>query len=109
MKYTITFNSSDEKKFNEVMSRLDPGEFTVIEEVSTVELPATAYHRDTERQIVIDMEPESALTFRLGMKAVKIRRERTEEELAEEKALDEANTVKITVIVPPSIMPPTTP
>jgi len=109
MKYTITFNSSDEKKFNEVMSRLDDSEYTVVEEIRTVEHPKNLYVRDIEKQIVIDMEPESALTFRLGMKAVKIRRERTEEELAEEKALDEANTVKITVIVPPSNMPPTTP
>jgi hypothetical protein len=43
------------------------------------------------------------------MKQIKIRRERTEEELAEEKALHDANTVKVTVIVPPNQMPGATP
>jgi hypothetical protein len=46
------------------------------------------------------MDPEAALTFRLGMKAVKIRRERTEEELAEEKELNDRNTIRINVQVP---------
>ena len=96
MKYTFKFTPQEEGKFRRIIERLDPEEFTVIEEVSIVnpEEPKTS-----DRQMVMEMDPEAALTFRLGMKHVVIRRERTEEELAEEKRINDQHTVKITVKV----------
>lgn len=96
-KYTFTFDPADENKFNEVLSRLEPDQYTILEETRLVnpEKP-----RESDKQTIIEMEPEAALTFRLGMKFLKIRRERTEEELAEEKRVDDMNTVRITVQVP---------
>jgi hypothetical protein len=95
--YTFTFAPEFEGKFREVLSRLDPSEFSVIEDIRPVEHKEDADIRYVDRQAVIAMDPEAALTFRLGMKQVKIRRERTEEELAEEKELKDKNTVKVTV------------
>ena len=98
MKYTFTFDKDGERKFREALSRLDESEYTIVQDVELV--PETNPGRVPQKQAIIDMDPEACLTFRLGMREVKIRRERTEEELAEEKALQDANTVKIRVIVP---------
>lgn len=100
IKYTFTFEPADERKFREVLSRLEDGEYNILEEVQPVEHKPDADLRYVDRQMVIEMDPEAALTFRLGMKAVKIRRERTEEELAEEKELNDRNTIRINVQVP---------
>lgn len=102
MKYTFTFDHEEEAKFRRVVDRLDPEEYTVLEEIHLTK-PEDGKH--SPRETIMEMEPEAALTFRLGMKNVKIRRERTEEELAEEKALKDANTIKVTVLVDPSQMP----
>ena len=107
MKYTFTFDCNDEANFRRVLSRLDEAEYTVIEDLRSVDHKPEQDVKYVDRQMILEMDPEAALTFRLGMKHVKIRRERTEEELAEEKALHDANTVTITVKVPPSQMPPT--
>jgi len=106
MKYTITFEPGEERKFREVLSRLDPEEYTVVEDVRLVDHKDDADPRYVDRQTIIDMDPEACLTFRLGMRNVKIRRERTEEELAEEKELNDRNTIRINVQVP---MGPQTP
>lgn len=100
IKYTFTFEPADERKFREVLSRLEDGEYNILEEAQPVEHKPDADLRYVDRQMVIEMDPEAALTFRLGMKAVKIRRERTEEELAEEKELNDRNTIRINVQVP---------
>jgi hypothetical protein len=105
-KYTFTFDPKDERKFREVLSRLDESEFSILEDVRLVDHKPEDDLRYVDRQMIIEMDPEAALTFRLGMKFVKIRRERTEEELAEEKELHDKNTVKITVHVPMG-QPPT--
>jgi hypothetical protein len=105
-KYTFTFDPKDERKFREVLSRLDESEFNILEDVRLVDHKPEDDLRYVDRQMIIEMDPEAALTFRLGMKFVKIRRERTEEELAEEKELHDKNTVKITVHVPMG-QPPT--
>lgn len=102
MKYTFTFDHEEEAKFRRVVDRLDLEEYTVLEEIHLTK-PEDGKH--SPRETIMEMEPEAALTFRLGMKNVKIRRERTEEELAEEKALKDANTIKVTVLVDPSQMP----
>lgn len=99
-KYTLTFDPTDERKFREVMSRLDPDEYTVVEDVRPVDHKEGVDIREIDRQMILEMEPEAALTFRLGMKFVKIRRERTEEELAEEKEINDRHTIKVTVHVP---------
>lgn len=106
MKYTFTFEPGSEKKFREVLSRLEPDEYTIVEDIRPVDHKDTDDIRYVDRQAIIEMDPEAALTFRLGMKELKIRRERTEEELAEEKEIEERNTIRINVQVP---MGPQTP
>ena len=100
IKYTFTFEPAAERKFREVLSRLEPEEYNILEDVRPVDHKEDADLRYVDRQMVIEMDPEAALTFRLGMKEVKIRRERTEEELAEEKELNDRNTIRINVQVP---------
>ena len=95
-KYTFTFDLDEEAKFRRIVERLDPDEFTVVEDIHPKD-PENA--RYSERETVMEMDPEAALTFRMGMKNVKIRRERTEEELAEEKRINDQHTVTITVKV----------
>jgi hypothetical protein len=99
-KYTFTFEPAAERKFREVLSRLEPEEYNIIEDVRPVDHKEDADLRYVDRQMILEMDPEAALTFRLGMKEVKIRRERTEEELAEEKELNDRNTIRINVQVP---------
>lgn len=96
--YTFTFDNEDEKRFRNIMSRLDPDEFVITEEICKI-APKYEHHYQTEKQTTMEMEPEAASMFRLGMKHLKIRRARTEEELAEEAALKAANTITITVKV----------
>jgi len=108
-KYTFTFPYTEEQVFRGVVSRLDPDEFVIIEDIHPVPLKEGENERYVDRTTVMEMEPEAASTFRFRMgNTLKIRRERTEEELAEEKELDERHKVKVTVIVPPST-PGTTP
>lgn len=110
MKYTFTFPYTEERVFKEVVSRLDPGEFVIIEDVRPVEPKEHEDVRYVDRQAVIDMEPEAASTFRFRMgSTLKIRRERTEEELAEEKEINDRHTVKVTVHVPMGTPPTGTP
>ena len=99
-KYTFTFEPSFERKFREVLGRLDETEYTVIEDIRPVLKNDDDDVRYANRQSIMEMDEEPALTFRLGMgNNIKIRRERTEEELAEEKALHDANTIKVTIKV----------
>jgi hypothetical protein len=105
VKYTLTFEREEEGRFQNVLDRLDPDEYKIVEEVK---LLAPDDPRYSLRQAVIEMDPEACLTFRLGMKNIKIRRERTEEELAVEEEINSRNTIKVTVQVPMG-GPPTTP
>ena len=104
-KYTYTFEREDEAKFREVLSRLDPVEYVIIQDIKLLDETDPRY---SKREAIIEMDPEACLTFRLGMKQVKIRRERTEEELAEEKALHEKNTIRVNVKVDGLIGPGST-
>jgi len=103
MKYTFTFPYDQEKVFEGVVNRLDPDEYTVIEPVHPVPVKEGEKERYVDREAIIEMEPEAASTFRFRMgNSVKIRRERTEEELAEEKEINDRHTIKVTVHVPMS-------
>lgn len=103
VKYTFRFPYTEEQVFNSVMSRLDPDEFVVIEAVHPVEVREGETERYVDRTAVIEMEPEAASTFRFRMGSLlKIRRERTEEELAEEAEEAERHKVRVTIMVPPS-------
>lgn len=100
-KYTFTFPYNEERVFKEVMGRLEPDEFTVLEDIHPVEAIEGEDPRYVDRQTIIEMEPEAASTFRFRMgSTIRIRRERTEEELAEEKEINDRHTVKVTVHVP---------
>lgn len=101
--YTFTFDRGDEGKFREVLSRLEPDEYNIIQDVVLVNPEEPRY---SDKSMIIEMEEEACLTFRLGMKFVKIRRKRTEEELAAEKELEDRHKIKITVQVDPSMLPP---
>lgn len=96
--YTFTFGKDQQKSFNRILERMDQELYTVVQEQKEIE---NEKQWEKEIETVINMDPDSALTFRLGMKNLKIRRERTEEELAEEEAIREKNTVKVVVQVPP--------
>jgi hypothetical protein len=96
--YTFTLDNEDEKRFNNIMSRLDPDEFEIIEPLHKI--PSKREHyAQSEMEAIIEMSPEAASTFRFGMSKVKIRRYRTEDELAEETAILDRNKVTITVKV----------
>lgn len=97
VKYTFTFQQQDEGKFREVLSRLDSTEYNIIEDVKLVDDTQPRY---SDKEAIVEMDPESCLTFRLGMKQVKIRRARSEEELAEEEEIINKHKIKITVQVP---------
>lgn len=101
-KYTFTFGYDDERKFRQVLERLDPTEYNILEDVRPVDHKEHEDVRYVDRQMVIEMDAEAALTFRLGMKHVKIRRERTEEELAEEKKIADRHKIPVVIQVGPN-------
>jgi hypothetical protein len=92
--YTFTFEKDHEQSFRRIRDRLDPEEYTIIEDIHQKE-PEKG--RQSDLTTVMDMDAEAALTFRLGMKHLIIRRERSEEELKEEAEIKARNTVKVTV------------
>ena len=94
--YTFTFNPSEEARFRSCIARLDPSEYVVVKDTYLVTPEDNKY---SDKGMVIEMDPEAALTCRLGMKSVKIRRARSEEELAEEQRIVDMNTVKVMVKV----------
>ena len=99
--YTFQFPRTEEKVFRSVMSRLDPEEYTVIEDICTVDLKEGQDARYADLRTVMEMDPEAASTFRFRMgNDIKIRRQRTEDELAAEAELLERQKIKITVHVP---------
>lgn len=93
--FTFTVLAEEEHKFNQILNRLEPEEYTVIESLH----PINPNDKRCDRQAIMVMDPEAALTFRLGMTNVKIRRARSDEELAEEKRINDMNTVRITIKV----------
>lgn len=102
--YTFTFDYDQEQQFRRIMDRLEPDEFTVSEEIHATDpdMPRTS-----QRQTVMEMEPEAASMFRLGMKNIKIRRTRTKEELAAEEVEAAKNRITIKVVMPSTGSAPT--
>lgn len=100
VQYTFIFDKIDEKKFREIMNRLDPDEFTVLEEIAAYDNPSKKSWEGPQMRTVMVMDPEAASTFRFGMKKLNIRRLRTEEEEEAERKLIEDNTIRINVTVP---------
>jgi hypothetical protein len=98
--YTFTFDNSDEKKFRNIMSRLDEDEFEVIEEIHKIP-PKNEHYAQSEMQTTMKMEPAAASTFRFGMSTLKIERLRTAEELAEKKAIEDQHIVRVNIKVAP--------
>lgn len=96
-KYTFTFQPEFESTFKKIIGRLEPEEYNIIQDIKVVDENNPRY---SDREVIIEMNSECALTFRMGMKSLKIRRERTEEELAIEKEREERNKVKIVIQVP---------
>ena len=95
-KYTFRFPYEDENKFREVLSRLDESEYNVIEDIKSVDEKV----RHADRQTIIEMDAEAALTFRLGMKTLKIERSRSEEEATKEKERKDRHIIRVNVHIP---------
>lgn len=99
--YTFTFGYDQERKFNGVLARLSDDEYNILNPTHPVEVKEHEDVRYVDRETTIEMEAEAALTFRLAMgNTLRIRRKRTEEELAEEKELHEKNTIRVNVQMP---------
>jgi hypothetical protein len=97
-KYTFTFEKETEKSFKRVLSRLEEDEYKIIEDIRPVDDPKS-YVKNLET--IIEMDSEACLTLRMGLgNTIKIRRERTEEELQKEKEIEERTTIRINVQVP---------
>jgi hypothetical protein len=100
VQYTFTFDTPDEKKFREIRSRLDPDEYSVVEDIADFDNPERKSWESPQKRTVMVMDPEAASTFRFGMKKLTIRRLRTEEEEEAERKEKEENTIRINVVVP---------
>lgn len=100
VQYTITFDKEHTSRFRAIVDRLDPDEFTVITDIAPVDPESTSRSNRDRVSTVMTMVPEAALTFRLGMKDVTIKKLRTEEEEAEMLAAADRHKIKITVKVP---------
>ncbi len=95
--YTFKFDKDNERRFNTILNNLGEDEYELVEDTKLLDESKGDY---SDRQAIYRMGEDTALVFRMGMRTVDIRRERTEEELAEEKALAEANDVKINIHLP---------
>lgn len=92
--YTFTFPQEEESRFKKIMGRLEEDEYEIVEPISPVDKDNPRY---SELQTVAIMEPEAASTFRFGMKQLKIKRLRSEEEEAELQAREDRHKVTIKV------------
>ena len=97
MKYTLTFDITEKNKFSAILSRLNDEEYTIIEDISIV---SDTNKYVSECRTIIDMDTECALTFKMGMKTVKLRKERSAEELEQEKERNDRHVVSVTVKIP---------
>ena len=106
-KYTFSFDRTNERHFNNVLERLEPAYYIIHRPVEDFVDPK--HPNDKRKSTVMEMDTADAVQFTMAMgNDINIRRERTEDELVEEKALHDANTVKITVKVnglPPPVAP----
>jgi hypothetical protein len=101
-KYTYTFTPDEEHKFKSIVDRLNQDDYQVIEPIHAVDESNSRY---CDRTTVMEMDAESALTLRMGMKHLKIRRERSEEELKTEAERDARHRVKVVIKTDPDPQP----
>jgi len=104
-KYTFTFDREEENLFHNILSRLEESEYTVLQ---PVQLTNPEDPRNSKRSAILETDSDAALTFRTGMKTVKIEREKTEEEIAKRKALEDSKKITINVSIPGLVDPNST-
>lgn len=104
MKYTYEFDQAEERKFRDILSRLDDDEYTIIEEISDV-IDEKDRRGSKKKKAVIEMDSEACLTIKLSMKDVKITGTLNDEETAVRKALEDHHTIKVKVKVNDCGMP----
>ena len=90
-KYTFTISYDSVNLFRNIRSRLEENEYVVIEELRSTD----PENQRADYQCIYEMDSDAALTFHLGMKNLKITREKTPEEL---KAIEE-KTVRVSLPV----------
>lgn len=102
-KYTFTFAYDQERRFRSILDRLDPDEYEIVSPIAVVqpEGKTSVDERYADRSTIISMEEDAALTFRMGMRDLKISKERTEEEARARKELEDRNKVTVVVKVNP--------
>jgi hypothetical protein len=98
--YTFTFDKSEERKFRSTLALLEEetteSNYELIKDVHMINPESP---RDSDLCAVLTMEPESALTFRLGMRYLKIHKHRSDEDQAARDALIASNKITIKVKV----------
>lgn len=95
--YTFTFSRDTEARFNRVLASIDCADYTIVQAIAPLAITGDRDEASAPLTTVIRTESEVVLAFRMAMPQLTIRRERTEEELAEEQALYEANKITINV------------
>ena len=93
-KFTLTFDKAQLRVFNGILGRLEEGEYTLVKE-PTLEI----VDRKECYVAEVQMDEISALTFRMGMRNLLMKMERTAEEQAEIDRIREEKTVRIRVNV----------
>lgn len=92
--YTFTFNIGDRARFLAIRDLLDPGEFTIVSDIAKTPGPYAEF------ETTMKMHPEAASTFRFGMVHLKIKRLRTDDEIAAEAeaaVIDESNDAVVDI------------
>jgi hypothetical protein len=103
-KYTFRFLNQDERKFREILGRIEESgaTFNIIQDIHIVdgEDEKDKDPRTADKTCVIEMDEFDALPFRMGMEPIRIVPERTEEEQAARNAREDAHKIRVTIHTP---------
>jgi hypothetical protein len=99
--YTFTFKTENERKFRQVMDRLEPDEYVVIQDIHDPRTEEEKTKYEKYLQCTLGMEPEAALTFRMSMTELNIKRKRSDEDQAKEDERQNRNVIKVRVSTGP--------
>ena len=103
-KYTFRFLNQDERKFREILSRIEESgaTFNIIEDIHIVdgEDEHDKDPRTADKTCVIEMDEYDALPFRMGMEPIRIIPERTKEEQEARAARESAHKIQVHVHTP---------